>query len=332
MDTSTSSVNMAGGFQKPVQSLKSDQNTEKSIKSSPYKKDEVKISGVVKEFKATYGNAKMAQASQIINASSGAASKSNSSLFGNVMDADLMKSQGDAVDKDWGPSQNVASMVEEAANSELADAFKGEFKNPMAVGDGQVLEMLANSNKTESMDSVNSNVAGENNVVKGPRGWASENNSVNVTGNDNTIDISSKVPEKVKAVTYEAVGGADVDRNSVAVTGDQNAVKFEGGRQNDNNIVINGTGNDITVGKNVDALSLNIAGDNVTVKMNDEAFIGKTQDSWNINVNTDNVQIEIKDGNATVSGTNGNENYIVEIDEATKTVSVFESPSEDSLV
>jgi hypothetical protein len=176
---------------------------------------------------------------------------------------------------------------------------------------------------TRRMDvTIASNPANKGNTVRGNEGFANTNNRVTLNGANNTVDMSGNPGAGVSRATFQATGGAAITNARVNVTGNANEVRFNGGRQDNATLAVNGSNNKVNVGNNVDNANINLAGNNVTVNMAANGAMGKSQNGWNINVSASNLAVTVENGKATVQGAGGNENLNIEIDNEKRTVTV----------
>src|SRR3989339_371489 len=166
------------------------------------------------------------------------------------------------------------------------------------------------------------------NVISGPQGFASQNNTVAVNGANNTVSMAGTPAQGVSQATFNATGGPNIDNARVNVTGDRNAIAFAGANQENATLNVNGNNNQVNVGNNVDNLNVNAAGNNILVTVGDNNPLSRNQSGWNVNVSASNVSISIQNGQATVSGANGNQNFAVEINNETRMVTVTELQKE----
>ncbi|MFH0922046.1 MAG: hypothetical protein V1913_16995 [Fibrobacterota bacterium] len=196
-------------------------------------------------------------------------------------------------------------------------------QNPNAKGTAKAGVPKGNTVSAGRMEATVVNAPGNTgNVVKGPEGFASSGNRAVVNGANNSVDLTGSTPAGTRAQTHAMTGGAAITNANVTVTGSGNAVKFNGGMQDNTTVNLNGNNNVVNVGNNVDKANVNVAGNNVTVNLANNNPLTKNQNSWNINVSTGNVNITVENGEAKVTGANGNQDFKVEIDNKNRTVTV----------
>jgi len=160
------------------------------------------------------------------------------------------------------------------------------------------------------------------NIISGPDGFSSQENSVQVNGANNIIDLRGTPGENESLATFNLTGGPNIDNTQVTVTGDSNSIQFSGSQQDNNTITINGNGNSVQIGNNVDNTDINLSGSNIQVEIKDDNILKKDQDQFTINVSVSDVSIRLENGKAVVEGLNGNENFTAEIDLENRSITV----------
>jgi hypothetical protein len=155
-------------------------------------------------------------------------------------------------------------------------------------------------------------------------------NTASVNGGNNTVDFRSKT------------GAAQ--KNTVAITGQNNIVRGYNGGQTNNTITVAGDANRLYAGQNVSNTTANIkgggntvnlgenasnntvavAGNNVKVEIGTQGLAAGSNQGWNINVAANDVQVSIVNGKATVAMADDlKAKYKVTIDDLTKSVNVM---------
>lgn len=222
---------------------------------------------------------------------------------------------------------SAAGTLEGVTNAQSSMVLAAQKATEAAVPAGATAPQAAPAGNTltdtRRMEvTIANNPANRGNTVRGNEGFANTNNRVTLNGANNTVDMAGNPGTGVSQTTYQATGGAAITNARVNVTGNANEVRFNGGRQDNATVAVNGSNNKVNVGNNVDNANINLAGNNITVNMAANSAMGKGQNGWNINVSAGNLAVTIENGKAAVQGAGGNENLNIEIDNEKRTVTV----------
>jgi hypothetical protein len=154
-------------------------------------------------------------------------------------------------------------------------------------------------------------------------------NTATVNGGNNTVDFRSKT--------------GVAQKNTVAITGNNNIVRGYNGGQTNNTITVGGDANRLYAGQNVSNTTANIkgagttvnlgenasnntvavTGNNVKVEIGTQGLSAGSNQGWNINIAANDVQVSIVNGKATVTMADDlKDKYKVTINDQTKSVNV----------